>query len=362
MSDFDTEAQLSLVVPQSELRNVRQQIQSEIGATQIGMTDGGSMSAQTAGGGAGGGRARRRARRSYRMEITRTDLLDDAVTYLESIEDHVSEGGPGGGSIANEILNFAVDTGGDAGGAAALGGAATALGGAATALGGAAAALTGAAGVLAGVGGGTISVERPNWVPLQVEDPGTVEFETLPGPVQIEEPGTPYPLETPPSPYPVEEPSQPYPVEPVDEIPVEDVGPIDVEVTVRTREGSGETNVSTEKRRGNESPREWLERRISEGLDYIDPTEDGSSESRQQSGSSDQGSSTATVQTESRGVSVSDESTTRVVVETDSGSLADEVTNALERQFDQRLNTIESDLQDLEGELDRVTDSIRRSR
>jgi len=60
MSDFETEFDLTLNLPQRELDNVAQQIDDTVGVTEIGLTDGGSMSAQTAGG--GGGRARRRAR------------------------------------------------------------------------------------------------------------------------------------------------------------------------------------------------------------------------------------------------------------------------------------------------------------
>lgn len=112
MSDFDTEAELSLSVPSSELRNVRQQIEEGIGTVEVGVSDGASMSAQSAR--SDGGRGRR-ARRSMRLAETQTELLEDAVIYLEDIEDHVAEGGGlgGGGGLITEILGAGAETAGD---------------------------------------------------------------------------------------------------------------------------------------------------------------------------------------------------------------------------------------------------------
>jgi len=109
---FETEAQLSLTIPRSELQNVQQQIEDSIGTVDVGATDGGSMSAQTTGA-SGGGRG---GRRVMRLAEERNEHLDDAVIYLESIEDTLSEGGllgGGGGGIATEILGVAGETAGD---------------------------------------------------------------------------------------------------------------------------------------------------------------------------------------------------------------------------------------------------------
>jgi hypothetical protein len=113
---FETEAELSLTVDEGDLRTVRQQIEDGIGATEVGVTDGGSMSAQSAAS-SGGGRG---ARRSMRLAETRTDLLDDAVLYLESIDDAVTEGGligggGGGGGIFAELVGAGAETAGDVG-------------------------------------------------------------------------------------------------------------------------------------------------------------------------------------------------------------------------------------------------------
>jgi len=113
MSDFGTLAELDLVVSDESLRNVQKQIESELGAVEIGVTDGGAMSAQA--GGSGGAGASRRGRQSFQMERTRTDLLEEAVIYLEEIEDKVGGGdGGGAGGVFTELLGVAGETAGDA--------------------------------------------------------------------------------------------------------------------------------------------------------------------------------------------------------------------------------------------------------
>ena len=113
---FETEAQLSLTVPRSELQNVQQQIEDSIGTVEVGATDGGSMSAQTTGAGGGGGRG---GRRVMRLAEERNEHLDDAVIYLESIEDTLSEGGllggggGGFGGIITELAGAGAETAGD---------------------------------------------------------------------------------------------------------------------------------------------------------------------------------------------------------------------------------------------------------
>jgi len=110
---FETEAELSLTVPRSELQNVQQQIEDSIGTVDVGATDGGSMSAQTTGASGGGGRG---GRRVMRLAEERNEHLDDISIYLESVEDTLSEGGllgGDGGGIATEILGVAGETAGD---------------------------------------------------------------------------------------------------------------------------------------------------------------------------------------------------------------------------------------------------------
>ena len=109
---FETEAELSLAVPRSELRNVRQQIEDGIGTVEVGISDGASMSAQStrSDGGRGG-----QARRSMRLAESRNEYLDDISLYLEDIEDKVGGGGGGGvGGLATEIFGVAGETAGDA--------------------------------------------------------------------------------------------------------------------------------------------------------------------------------------------------------------------------------------------------------
>ena len=72
---FETAAELDLVVSDRALRNVRNQIESELGAVEMGVTDGGSMSAQSAQSGSGGSRRRRE---SLRMERSRTEQIGRA--------------------------------------------------------------------------------------------------------------------------------------------------------------------------------------------------------------------------------------------------------------------------------------------
>ena len=113
---FETEAELSLTVPRSELQNVQRQIEDGIGAVEVGATDGGSMSAQTTGASGGGGRG---GRRVMRLAEERNEHLDDAVIYLESIEDTLSEGGllggdgGGFGGIITELAGAGAETAGD---------------------------------------------------------------------------------------------------------------------------------------------------------------------------------------------------------------------------------------------------------
>ena len=128
---FETSAELSLTVDEGDLQNVKQQIESEIGTTAVGVTDGGSMSAQSAGS-SGGGRGRR-ARRSMRLAETRNEYLEDVALYLESIDDKVGGGGGGGGAggIFTELFGAGAESGADLaieGGSTAIDGITTAVG------------------------------------------------------------------------------------------------------------------------------------------------------------------------------------------------------------------------------------------
>lgn len=91
--DFSTRATLDIEVSQRSLRQARQQIESEIGTTEVGVTDGGTASAQAAGG--RGSRARRRERRTFRLDIERNDLLEDIHETLEGLDPEASGGSPG---------------------------------------------------------------------------------------------------------------------------------------------------------------------------------------------------------------------------------------------------------------------------
>ncbi len=252
---FETTATLRIDVPDSELRNARQQIETSIGATSIGMTDGGTASAQAA---RGGGRQQRRARQSHRWERQRTE---DTGDLLEEVRDLTGEEG---GGIVDGVLGGLTGVGGDALGAGALTAAAGAMTGAAKAHTGAATALTTAAAALGGssvidaidsddidvdtdaledvegIDGDGIAVEKPDWVPLEppeepewvpieVDDPGTVAYEgpeTLPydGPESI-------PLDA--------SDDTPLEVEDVPPLPVEPVDPIPIQVDVSAQGAAG---------------------------------------------------------------------------------------------------------------------------
>ena len=211
MADFSTEAEIQLTVPERELRQVRQQIQDGIGETPVGMTDGGAPSAQA---GEGGGRERRRARRSFRMEIERTDHLEDIVEILHGFEE--SDGAGAGGLLGDAI--------GGVGGAA--GGLAGAVPGAiGAAVGSAAGPLIGDA-ISDTVGNEELSVDDPS--PLSVEDT-TVGVDLPEDDLGVDHPEEPYALDHPEEPYAVDHPEEPYAIEDVDPLAVEDPGTIGVD-------------------------------------------------------------------------------------------------------------------------------------
>lgn len=233
MSEFETSAEITeIVVSQQALRSAREQVESGLGSPSVG-------------GGSAGGRSSLSSmeRRRYRWERQRTNDIEDVLDVLFSLEDDLGGGGGGGGD------GWLVDILGDLGETAGLGAAATALGGAATALGGSATALTGAAAALGGSSvldavddvidedqlekidteelDRNLQVEKPDWVPIEVE--GSDDPRIVGGPVRL-------PLDYPKSGVPVDYPRGGLPIDtsPLP-LPVEDVEPIDVNVSVDGR-------------------------------------------------------------------------------------------------------------------------------
>ena len=345
---FETSAELSLTVDEGDLQNVKQQIESEIGTTAVGVTDGGSMSAQSAGS-SGGGRGRR-ARRSMRLAETRTELLEDAVVYLEGIEDKVGGGGGGGvGGIFTELFGSATETAGDAaieaGDTVAEALTDVLTGTAASALGNTiSSAITGSE---VAVEDTTLTVRRPDWLDdvgrrfdpdVDLDIPDTIAVERDPLPVQRDV-------------LPVER----------EPLPVEDVGPISVTVSGRTSQeptsktrGSGD---STRVQLGGDNGISIGRRGVQVGGDSgitigRDPTASSSSQS---------GNGARPTATSARDVTVTHTPTYRVDVDPRRlDSLADRIVSDIEEnvqrdieELDRKLEDLESDLNDLEREITR---------
>jgi hypothetical protein len=170
---FETEAELSLTVDEGDLRNVQQQIEEGIGTTEVGVTDGGSMSAQS-----GGGRA---GRRSMRLAETRNDILSEQLVFLEEIEDQVGTGDGGGGGLITELIGVGGETAGDVavetGDTVADAVSDVITGTVSTALGNT---------IAGAINGSEVEVEDVD--PLPVEDPGPLAVED-PSPLAVEEAG-----------------------------------------------------------------------------------------------------------------------------------------------------------------------------
>ncbi len=378
---FEADGTLNITVPQRQLDAVKRQIEDTVGTTEVGMTDGGTMSAQTA---RGGGRARRRARRSFRMEEERTRYLEESVTYLEDIEDHLAEGvGGGGGGAVDDMIGAVVETGGDA----AIEG-----GGFLADLGIESIGTAAGTAVSNAITGSSLDVEKPGWVPIQVEDVGPLSvekpeggrpdnttpttdfgFEELPGPVRLEEPPAPYPLESPPEPY-----------------PVEDVEPIDVEITVNASGATRGSNqaggyepdslgdhfdqrmaegldfitpgqeIRTDKKGGpGRSPGDWLQDRIDDGVGFITNPLGGGSGGGSRGGDTQRRGAQG-----SRDVSVTVNLDSRndVVVEPDSDDIADEVISEVEKFLQDAVDDLRDDLRDAEDDIAELESALRRGR
>ena len=218
MADFSTEAELSIVVPRRELRSARQEVEDALADIPVG------MSASNGGGGGGGtneAREQRRRRREFRWARQRTDDIEAQLEVLENIEGDLPEGGGG------DLISSVTDLGGDAAGIATdLG--TTLVQAAAPALG----SLLGTAiGQQFGGGGsgggadGSATIQKPEWIPIEVRDPSPLTVEEVPT-VTVEDP-SPLGVEDP-SPLAVDDPS-PLGVDDPSPLTVDDPSPLMVD-------------------------------------------------------------------------------------------------------------------------------------
>lgn len=188
-ADFSSEVELSITIPESELRGARDEIESSIGSVPV-STDGGRATA-----GAGGRRLRPRfVRQNLRGQVNRLGEIETQgerrnrliEELLEAVGGGTGGGGGGGGDIlgdfvgdfGGEVAGDAVDTATDI--ATDLQDSLTDA--ISTGLGNFAGNV--AADLLTGGGGGSATVEKPDWVPLQVEEPPPIPVEDV-GPISI---------------------------------------------------------------------------------------------------------------------------------------------------------------------------------
>ena len=211
MADFSTEAELSIVVPRRELRSARQEVEDALADIPVGMSASG-------GGGGGGGtneaREQRRRRREFRWARQRTDDTEEQLEILKSIEGDLPEGGGG------DLISSVTDLGGEAAGIA------TEVG---TTL---VEALPSALGSLVGTavgqrlgGGGSATIQEPEWIPIEVRDPSPLTVEEVPT-VTVEDP-SPLGVDDP-SPLTVDDPS-PLGVDDPSPLAVDDPSPLGVD-------------------------------------------------------------------------------------------------------------------------------------
>ncbi|MFP4117268.1 MAG: hypothetical protein ACLFSD_00245 [Salinivenus sp.] len=155
MSDFSTTALLDIQLNDKSVRDTKRTLSDELDDITVDVSAGGAMPS----GGSGNS-----SRDTIRHAESQTELLEDAVIYLNSIDDHFDDGllGGGGGGLAGELLGIGGDFASEGAGAAAdaVSGLATdAIG---TAIGSAAGDM-----IAQQISGSTVSV-TPN--PLPVED------------------------------------------------------------------------------------------------------------------------------------------------------------------------------------------------
>ena len=375
---FETAAELDLIVSDRALRNVRSQIEAELGAVEMGVTDGGTMSAQSARSGGGGSR---RQRESLRMERTRTEHLEEAVTYLEDIEDLLSEGGlGGGGGMFAELVGIGGDLGAEAAGTAAETATGLATDVAGTALGQAAGSVISRqiSGSTVGVEDTTISVERPDWV----DDVGggrdvfspTIEptFEPtfqpdlgldfgLPDLPDLNL-GIPDTLAVNREPLPVQR--DPLPVEDIRPLPVEEIGPITVAIETSTGRPPASTGSGSDA-----EPPGGLQFGGEDGITFGPGGfqfggDDGLTVGRDPgdpTGTQSSGTGSASMSAPTREVTVTHSPTYNVDVDPRRlDSLADRIVSEIEDGIERDIDALEDDLDELERELQELEREITR--
>jgi hypothetical protein len=152
-ADFGEEVELSITIPDRELRSARAQVEDGLSNVAVGLETGAGAASRATGGGGTGGAAGRMQRRTFRWARQRTEDISDILAVLQDVEDKIGQGGDGGGGLLGRLP-----------GLGSLGG----LGGAGGALG--AAALTGAT-----VTAGALIDEAANIDPVDViEDAATM--------------------------------------------------------------------------------------------------------------------------------------------------------------------------------------------
>ena len=105
MADFEREAEISIHLPDRELRDARGELEDALADIPVGI----SASGGGVGGAAGTSDAReqRRRRREFRWARQRTDDVERQVELLENIEGELTEGGlGGGGGIFGDLLGL----------------------------------------------------------------------------------------------------------------------------------------------------------------------------------------------------------------------------------------------------------------
>ena len=235
MSEFNVTASLQAVVDESSLRTAEQTIADRLGNVTVDVDTGAGASTPAADGGTASQSLARSAGNTGPSVTGGTsaaepeglsDILTAQLEVQESLLEAVEDINGGGGGLFGEggILSLVSETAVSAGGEVA-GTTGEVL---ASAVGPAVGSAIGS--VLPGLLGqddsggpgvsGSVSLQRPDWVPLAVEDPGTVSVEDA-GDVAVDLTRPQWlPLQ-------VSEPSE-VPVEDLDTIPVEDVTPLGV--------------------------------------------------------------------------------------------------------------------------------------
>jgi hypothetical protein len=108
VADFERTAEVSVVIPDRELRNARSELEDALADIPVGVDAmGGAGGVGGAGGDARSSRERRRDRREFRWARQRTDDVERQVELLENIEGELTEGGlGGGGGLFGDLLGL----------------------------------------------------------------------------------------------------------------------------------------------------------------------------------------------------------------------------------------------------------------